>query len=127
MKELRPADAPKGQTASAGPRPAELCRALLLALEASEGRRRRRKRDTRPDAIGLEIKRRLLEEAVRDDPEPDGFEAWLLARCAAAGPGEGATRAMAVSIRDEWRLSSVHPDFHGWLSEGAPSADRLGG
>jgi hypothetical protein len=51
-------------------RPAEVCRALLAALDASEGRRRRRKRDTTPDAIGLAIKRCLLEQAVREDPAP---------------------------------------------------------
>src|SRR2546422_5226163 len=38
-------------------RPGEICRELLAALDASEGRRRRRKRDTTPDAIGLTIKR----------------------------------------------------------------------
>jgi hypothetical protein len=35
---------------------------------------RRRKRDTTADAIGLTIKRRLLEQAVRQDPEPEIFE-----------------------------------------------------
>ena len=38
-------------------RPAEVCAALLAALEAAEGRRRSRKRDQTPDAIGLAIKR----------------------------------------------------------------------
>jgi hypothetical protein len=51
---------------------------LLNALEASEGRRQRRKRDTTPDAIGLGIKRRLLEEAIHVspvgvNPGPDGI------------------------------------------------------
>jgi len=34
-------------------RPAVVCGQLLAALAASDGRRRRRKRDTTPDAIGL--------------------------------------------------------------------------
>ena len=34
-------------------RPAQLCAELINALEASEGRRRRRARDTTPDAIGM--------------------------------------------------------------------------
>ena len=38
-------------------RPRDLCAALLRALEASEGRRRRRLRDSTPDALGLAIKR----------------------------------------------------------------------
>ena len=39
-------------------RPAAFCREILTALEATEGRRRRRKRNTSADAIGLTIKRR---------------------------------------------------------------------
>src|SRR5207302_36205 len=37
-------------------RPALVCGALFTALDASEGRRRRRKRDTTPDAIGMLLK-----------------------------------------------------------------------
>ncbi|HEX7118368.1 MAG TPA: hypothetical protein VF212_06250 [Longimicrobiales bacterium] len=105
-------------------RPGELCRELLAALEASEGRRRRRKRDTTPDAIGLSIKRELLEAAVADDPAPEDFEGWLLDRCLARGPGGGAVRAMALSIWEEWRLVRSSPGFRAWLAQGAPSDDR---
>ena len=49
-------------------RPADVCRALLAALEASEGRRRKRKRDQTADAIGLAVKRDLLQRVVEDDP-----------------------------------------------------------
>jgi hypothetical protein len=59
-------------------RPADVCRALLAALEASEGRRRKRKRDQTPDAFGLAVKRALLQRAVEDDPQPEAFEEWLL-------------------------------------------------
>jgi hypothetical protein len=59
-------------------RPAEICKALLAALEAADGRRRKRKRDQTPDAIGLSIKRTLLVRAVEDDPNPEAFEEWLL-------------------------------------------------
>lgn len=95
----------------------------MAALEASEGRRRRRKRDTTPDAIGLEMKRQLLESAVAADPEPDCFEDWLYERCLAAGD-DGGLRAMALSIRDEWRLVSELGGFREWLARGAPSEDR---
>ncbi|MGH7278185.1 MAG: hypothetical protein ACREJG_05805 [Candidatus Rokuibacteriota bacterium] len=106
------------------PRPADVCRELLAALEASEGRRRRRKRDTRPDAIGLEIKRDLLEAAVKDDPDPADFEGWLLERSLAAGAaGVGAVRAMATEILLEWRLVEASPQFRAWLDRGAPSDD----
>ena len=104
-------------------RPATICRELLAALEASEGRRRRRKRDTTPDAIGLGIKRDLLERAVADDPEPAAFEGWLLEHCLSAGGEAGATRAMALEVLAEWRLAESLPEFGAWLDQGAPSED----
>ncbi len=105
-------------------RPADLCRRLLLALDASEGRRRRRKRDTNPDAIGMAIKRRLLEETVRDDPAPDAFEGWLLERCLSVVES-GPVRAMAREVLAEWRLAEAPGGgpFRDWLSAGAPSDD----
>ena len=105
-----------------------VCRELLAALEASEGRRRRRKRDTTPDAIGLGIKRALLEGAVAEDPEAADFERWLLERCLAAGGETGAMRAMALEVLAEWRLASSLPAFGEWLDHGAPSDDvNVGG
>jgi hypothetical protein len=100
-------------------RPGDLCRELLLALDAAEGRRRRRKRDTTPDAIGIGMKRELLEQAVAADPEPDDFEAWLFER----SREDGGRRAMALSIFEEWRLAHEAESFRGWLARGAPSDD----
>ena len=108
-----------------GLRPADVCRELLEALAASDGRRKRRQRDTTPDAIGMTIKRTLLESAVRADPEPERFEEWLLEQCLAASPTEavGAYRAMALDIAADWRLAHAAPDFRQWLERGAPSDD----
>jgi hypothetical protein len=106
-------------------RPSDICRELLAALDASEGKRRRRKRDTTPDAIGLTIKRELLERAVTADPEPDEFEAWLHQQCLGAGGAEGGVRAMALSIFEEWRLAHEAESFREWLARGAPSDDAL--
>ena len=103
-------------------RPAEFSRRLLRALEASEGRRKRRKRDQTPDAIGLGLRRSLLERAAADDPEPDDFEAWLLSQTLAE-PASGPTRAMAVMILDEYRFACQDPSFDRWLAQGAPSED----
>jgi len=106
-------------------RPAEICKALLAALDASEGRRRSRKRDQTPDAIGLQIKRELLERAVQEDPPPEGFEAWLLAcplNCSGLAPA-GAVAAMARIIFEEWSLAHSMGDFKNWLEHGAPSDD----
>ena len=107
-------------------RPARVCGALLLALDASEGRRRRRKRDTTPDAFGLSLKRQLLIRAVEADPDPDEFEAWLLDRCLARAEDValGAVRAMAREIIAEWRLAAASPEFRTWLDAGARSQDR---
>lgn len=113
-----------GPAPSATLRPARVCAELLAALEASEGRRKRRVRDTTPDAIGLRIKRELLERCVGDDPEPAAFEAWLTERCLEAGLADGPIRAMALSIWDEWRLAATTAEFREWLAQGAPSDDR---
>ena len=106
-------------------RPAEFCRRLLAALQASEGRQRRRKRDTTPDAIGMGIKRDLLERAVREDPAPEAFERWLLERCLETGPGSGAVHAIARDIFEEWRLAAASPSLERWLARGAPSDDAV--
>lgn len=105
-------------------RPAQVCSQLLAALAASEGRRRRRKRDTTPDAIGLAIKLSLLEGAVRDDPDPADFEAWLL-RHSEDGPSaaSGPVRAMAREVLADWRLAERSDVFRDWLERGAPSED----
>ena len=110
-------------------RPADLCKALLDALEASEGRRRKRKRDQTPDAFGLAIKRELLRRAVEDNPGPEAFEAWLLnypLTCTApelAGPAF----AMARAVFEEWRLAHSLGEFRLWLERGAPSDDANDG
>jgi len=115
---------------SARLRPSYVCARLLAALDASDGRRRSRKRDTTPDAIGLAIKRRLLEQAVADDPAPVEFEQWLIDVCERQDrrrDGEeitgGAMRAMAIDVLGEWRMARHVPDFRCWLEQGAPSAD----
>lgn len=103
-------------------RPAHFCTALLAALDASEGRSRSRKRDQAPDAIGLAIRRDLLERAARDEPGPDGFEQWLLEQVQASS-APGAAQAMARGILDEWRLAPRMESFAAWLEQGAPSED----
>jgi hypothetical protein len=102
---------------------------LLAALEAAEGRRRRRKRDQTPDAIGLTIKRDLLQRVVQEDPNPEAFEAWLLhcVQSCSAPQSAGALSAMARAIFDEWRLAHSMNAFKHWLDQGAPSADTDAG
>jgi hypothetical protein len=98
---------------------------LLAALEASEGRRRKRKRDQTPDAIGLAVKRGLLERAVAEDPNPEAFEEWLLNYPLTSTTPElsGPASAMARAVFEEWRLAHSLGEFRVWLGEGAPSDD----
>ena len=107
---------------SAPLRPGEFGRLSLAALTASDGRRKRRKRDTTPDAIGLGIKRELLARAADEDPEPEAFEGWLLTQALRA-PASGPVRALCAEIMAEYRLAVSMPDYSRWLEEGAPSAD----
>lgn len=104
-------------------RPGVFCRELLESLDASEGRRRRRKRDTTPDAIGLAMKKQLLEGAAAADPAPEDFEGWLLERCLQEGAGGGGLHALALSILEEWRFAAEADHFREWLERGAPSDD----
>ena len=104
-------------------RPGEICRRLLEAMAGSEGRRKRRKRNTEPDVIGMGLKRDLLARAAASDPDPDAFEGWLLEQVLVAGPLAGATRAMALEVLADYRVALASPDFRAWLAEGAPSDD----
>jgi len=104
-------------------RPAVFCQALLRALEAAEGRRKRRKRDQTPDQLGLDLKRWILEQAITDDPAPEDFERWLL-DLVIRTPGSGGVRAMCQEVLLEYRLAQHDPDFRAWLALGAPSADK---
>lgn len=106
-------------------RPSDVCRGLLVALDAAEGRRRTRKRDQTPDAFGLSVKRHLLQRVVDDDPPADAFEEWLLnypLTCDAPGL-VGPAFAMARAVFDEWRLAHTLGEFRLWLERGAPSDD----
>jgi hypothetical protein len=104
-------------------RPADICRQLLAALDASDGRRRKRKRDTTPDSIGMALKRLILEETVSHDPDPDRYEQWLLERCLMSGGATGPMRSMALDVLSEWRLAQESVVFRRWLEHGAPSDD----
>ena len=106
-------------------RPSAVCRALLAALDASDERRRNRKRDQTADAFGLAIKRDLLQRAVGDDPPADAFEEWLLNYPLTCTVPElvGPAFAMARAVFDEWRLAHTLDEFRLWLERGAPSDD----
>lgn len=103
--------------------PAAFARQSLEALEASEGRRKKRKRDTTPDRIGLDLKREILQRMVDEAPEPQAVEAWLLG-VTLASQTPGPARAMCGEIMDEYRVAMASPEYRDWLAHGAPSDDR---
>lgn len=103
-------------------RPAEFSRQYLRTLDASEGRRQKRKRDTTPDAFGMNLKREVLQRAIADAPEPEDFEGWLLAQTLSV-PASGPLRAMCIEILDDYRFACADANFSQWLAQGAPSAD----
>jgi hypothetical protein len=72
----------------------------------------------------MTIKRTILEGTVRDDPDPEDFEGWLLRHCE-PGPStpSGPARAMALDVLAEWRLAQTSAAFGRWLEHGAPSDD----
>lgn len=115
---MRPAFDPRSLV-----RPAVFCRALLEAMDASEGRRKRRKRDQTPDTLGQELKRWVLEQTIAADPEPAAFEGWLL-ELVLRTPGSGGLRAMCQEVLMEYQLAQHDEDFRTWLALGAPSADK---
>jgi hypothetical protein len=104
--------------------PAQFCAFALRAIEASEGRRKRRRRDTTPDAIGLEMKRDLLRRAIEQQPAPEDFEAWLLQQVLSA-PAGGPIHAICAEVFTEYRIACADEEFTRWLADGAPSADAV--
>jgi hypothetical protein len=71
----------------------------------------------------MAIKRTILEDTVRDDPDPDDYEAWLLERCIAENEPSGSIQAMALDVLSDWRLAQTSLVFRNWLEQGAPSDD----
>jgi hypothetical protein len=123
--ETAEATGPAHETKNAPPEvftPAVFCRYAFGALDASEGRRRRRKRNTTPDEIGMQLKRDLLQRVVEEDPSPEDFEGWLLKQALTAVAG-GPVRAICTEIWYEYQVAAADPGFGRWLARGAPSAD----
>src|SRR5260221_10418478 len=83
----------------------------LLLLASSDTLPRQRARDQQADRAGLELKRRLLNELVTRDPDPDDTEATLLEIVEEFGLPTGPTRSLAALILQEWRLAVSTPTW----------------
>jgi hypothetical protein len=71
----------------------------------------------------MAIKRTILEDTVRHDPDPDAYEGWLLERCLTHAGPSGSMRAMALEVLSDWHLAETSVVFRSWLEQGAPSDD----
>ena len=86
----------------------------LLLLASGDLRPRKRARDQQADRAGLEIKRRILEQVLALDPEPEALEAALIKMVDDMGPPSGPIRAVAAVVRDEWQVACSAPE---WVSQ----------
>jgi hypothetical protein len=98
----------------------------MLLLASRDLRPRRRARDQQADLVGLELKRRVLEELASVDPEPSDLEATLLQIITGSGGAPGPVRAVAAMVREEWAMACASPDWVAQLIAEAVGTDRSG-
>jgi hypothetical protein len=97
---------------SASPRPKDIA---LLLLASGDLLPRQRARDQQADIAGNILKSRLLNALIQLDPEPAQMEAALAQIVTFMGPPTGPTRAIAVSVLEEWQAACTSPEFVEWL------------
>lgn len=83
----------------------------LLLLASGDLLARQRARDQQADRAGLQLKRRILDRLAALDPEPADLEAALLRIVEEMGPPTGPTRAIALSVREEWQTAATTPEW----------------
>ena len=87
----------------------------LLLLASGDLLPRQRARDQQADISGSALKARILNELVSLDPEPAQMEAALEQIITLLGEPSGPTRAVAVSVLEEWQAACASPQFVEWL------------
>jgi hypothetical protein len=95
-------------------RPDEILRPrdlALLLLASGDLRPRIRARDQEADRTGLELKRRVLDRLAAIDPDPDHLTTTLTRIIEEIGPPTGPTRAIAMSIHEDWQAAVATPDW----------------
>jgi hypothetical protein len=87
-------------------------RDLALLLSASGDLRPRvRARDQEADRTGLELKRRVLDRLAAIDPDSDDLTSTLTKIIEEIGPPTGPTRAIAMSIQEDWKAAVAAPEW----------------
>jgi hypothetical protein len=87
----------------------------LLVLASGDLLPRQRARDQRPDQAGSALQRRILDRLAALEPEPEAIETALLTIVDEIGPPTGPTRAIALSIRDDWQTACATPEWVSYL------------
>jgi hypothetical protein len=87
----------------------------LLLLASGDLLPRQRARDQQADLTGSALKTRLLQALVQRDPDPAQVEAVLEEIITTLGPPTGPSRAVAVSIYEEWQAACTSPELVEWL------------
>jgi hypothetical protein len=95
----------------------------LLVLASGDLRPRQRARDQQADLAGLQLKRRVLERLAALDPDPVDLEATLIRIVEEIGPPTGPTRAIAVTVHEEWQAACAAPE---WVAHLLGEAVRAG-
>jgi hypothetical protein len=83
----------------------------LLLLSSGDLLPRKRARDQQADRAGLELKRRMLNRLVALDPEPEELESALMRIVEELGPPSGPSRALALTIREDWQAACSSSEF----------------
>ena len=83
----------------------------LLLLASGDLRPRVRARDQEADRTGLELKGRVLDRLAAIDPQPDDLEMTLTRIVEEIGPPSGPTRAVAMSIQEDWQAAFAAPKW----------------
>ena len=87
----------------------------LLLLASGDLLPRQRARDQQADISGSALKARILNELVLLDPEPVQMEVALEQIIALLGEPSGPTRAVAISVLEEWQAACASSQFVEWL------------
>ena len=94
----------------------------LLLLAADNRPPRQRARDQQADHTGRRLKRQVLERLEAADPEAADLEATLMQIVVEMGPPTGPTRAVAISVWEEWQAANANHDLIAhWLDTAVTS------
>jgi hypothetical protein len=106
------ASSPSDSDSHASPRPGDLARVLLAG---SSGPPRARARDQQADLAGEALRKEVLHRVILLDPEPEDLEATLLSIVAGLGEPTGPTRAIGLTILQEWEMVLANSGYWSFL------------